>query len=138
MSALDITLEYSTDNGANWTAETFVCHLYEFDLKPELHAENQLSEQGRIVQTWKVRGVANLFLDVDNFLTGTKWHWLVRLYEKPLVRLSHDPTAAPDGVTLWQSATNTNYVVFDGPPDRIFKNNEWRSSRVKLKTRDWV
>lgn len=141
MTPFQMRFDYSEDGGTTWKETTpvlFTISNFDVRIVNENLVTHVLDEDNRIVSFSADRVMLRIVVDVPNFLpsvdTGNaSYLWLQRWRSKPLLRISHDSSLKLDGLDLWASATNTNYVTAepDQEPEKITR--KWRKVELVLK-----
>lgn len=139
--ALTFRFDYSEDWGVTWketTPVTFEVRKWDVKVPNEQLVEHILDDGNEIIRIHAPRPVLLLKLDIPNFepavdTDNAAYLWLQKWVAKPLLRISHDAGAKLDGLDLWASPTNTNYVVAESEQEADKHNADWRSFDLVLK-----
>ncbi len=140
MSRLTFRLDYSEDNGVTWletTPVTFEVRKWDVKIPNELLVEHILDDGNEIKRFHASRVRLLLKIDVPNFYPTVDsdhatYVWLQKWTAKSPLRISFAGAAKIDGLDLWTSATNTNYVVCESELEADKHSDEWRSVDLVL------
>ena len=143
-SKLTFRFDYSEDGGTTWkesTPVTFAVVDWDVKIVNEEVVRHELEADGEVISLQENRVRLRIKVDVDNFLpavdsSNASYLWLQKWRAKPLLRISHDAGAsALDGLNLWASATNTNYVTCEPDQEAEKINASWRVVELVLTLR---
>lgn len=139
-STLTFRFDYSEDGGATFKETTPVTfNVCDWDVKiineglvdHVLDADNELvSYQANRVRLRIVVDIPNFYSTVDT--NNANYLWLQKWRAKPLLRISHTSGVKLDGLDLWASNTNTNYVVCEPDSEAEKINANWRKIELVL------
>lgn len=139
--ALTFRFDYSEDWGATWKETTpveFVVRKWDVKVPNELLVEHILDDGNEIIRLYGSRPILLLKVDIPNFFPSVdtdnaNYVWLQKWMAKPLLRISHTAGVKIDGLDLWSSPTNANYVVAEPEQEPDKHNADWRSFDLVLK-----
>ena len=138
---LTFTFTYSEDGGSTWlpaSPPTFKVRDWDAKILNEELVTHILDDANEIVRFYAARVRLRIVVDVINFFPTVDtdhanyvWlqKWLARS-GRALLRISHDSGEKLDGLSLWESATNSYYVVPQPENEADKENADWRKLEI--------
>lgn len=139
-STLTFRFDYSEDGGTVWKETTPVAFsVVDWDVKivNEQIVEHVLDADNEIVSYEANRVRLRIVVDIPNFYpsvdsNNANYVWLQKWRSKPLLRVSHTTGVKLDGLDLWATNTNTNYVTCEPDAEAEKLNSNWRKLELIL------